>query len=568
MLQNFDNQGFGFRAKLIGVFTVVVFLSTCLHGQSNPVPDSKSGWKKVRISGEHAHVSFQRRGLSSPDYIAVKYYDRTPLVDGDLRSWVQKRLSLGKAPLDGKWTGPIKQFDRMTRNLYIAEREFTVAGTKHSIGVAAVCVDKLNVRMAAIITSLTSEAKKHSLQAAQIQAPILKLEIAAAKAEKRGLALEKSPPKVKGLKTGLKIKPGRYTGATVAKKDGKAETRFDIVLFDTGEYEFISKRNSSGAFTYSMGNGRIEMAKPFKNDTYDWDEVCVYGKNKSGDMVIHLETKYRLTQLKWIQESDRIAPSIIGRQKEIAKREAARYKHLTKPGEGIRADEIEKVIYTWDSPFRNGAKQMDFEGFLLLKDGRVRDGLPCAPDALDLPASRSREPDAWGWWKKVKNDKQNRYTFAWPVRPREYRMPNGNQLVGLPFEKGTRLSGDFGAVSTQIRAATNYSAVRWWGVRLSKNGRFLKYRHGSVQSGGIPGMDTMITTAWNDEKAATSLSGPIVGGTTQKLHNPALDRMGKYELDGYRLTLKFDSGRVEHLPTFTDKEESFLWFQGRAMRRK
>ena len=44
--------------------------------------------------------------------------------------------------------------------------------------------------------------------------------------------------------------------------------------------------------------------------------------------------------------------------------------------------------------------------------------------------------------------------------------------------------------------------------------------------------------------------------------------MGKYEIDGYRLTLKFDSGRVENLLTFTDEKEGIVWFGGRALYKK
>ena len=383
--------------------------------------------------------------------------------------------------------------------------------------------------------------------------------------------IEKAPPKVKGLKAGLPIKPGLYVGTSIAKKDQKSGARFDLLLFENGDYEFLNrkKRDATGKFVYSAASGRMEIDEPFENDTYDWDEKCLYGKDSKGDMVVHAESKYWLTRLKWVKESDRPSPTQSKRAEEIAKEEARRYKHVTEPGKGIQPDEIEKVVYSFDTPFRNGAMQLDYEGFLLLKNGRVHDGLPTAPDVIDLPASLSREPDAWGWWKKVEGDKKDRYTFAWPVRPREYRMPKGKQLVGVPFEKGKRLTGDFGAASTSVNMISNYSSVRWWGIKLNKNGRFLKYRHGSTQAGGVPGMETLSTTVWDDEGSVTALSGPVLtGGLKSKSNNPALDRMGKYEFDGYRLTLTFDSGRVEHLASFTDDKHGFVWFGGRALHRR
>ena len=183
--------------------------------------------------------------------------------------------------------------------------------------------------------------------------------------------------------------------------------------------------------------------------------------------------------------------------------------------------------------------------------------------------SRSREPDAWGWWKQVEGDEKGRFTFAWPVRPREYRAPNGRQAVGVPFQKGTKLSGDFGTASTQVNSIINYSSVRWWGIRFNKNGRFLKYQNGSVQSGGVPGLETMVTSVWDDEGSVTGFSGPQVVGSTKRIRSDAgLDRMGRYEIDGYRLTLKYDSGLVEHLGTFTNKDQDLVWFEGNALYRK
>ena len=508
-----------FSSCVVLALGIACCFTTDLNAQTITVPKTKTGWAKSSSRGKRANTAFTKQQLNSPDYLVVKFYERELLLNESLGQWLQRRLVEGKAPLSGEWTGPIQDLNRRTRNLYTAEREFEVDGQKYTIKTLAVCVDKLNVRMAAIIMSQTRAAKKYLAEASQIQASILKLEINAAKSDKRGLDVEKNPPKVKDLKTGQRIKPGLYVGTSITKKDGKAGARYDLVLFENGEYQFLSyKRKKSGAFVYSSANGRIEIYDPFKNDTRDWDDYCLYGKDARGQMVIHAESNYRVIRLKWARESDLLAPSEEKRQAEIAKREAQRYKHVTKLGEGIRPEEIEKVIFTQDSAFRSGAIQLDFQGFLLLKDGRVHDGLPCAPGVWDLAASLSREPDAWGWWKSAKDDSKDRYTFAWPVRPREYRMPSGNQFVGIPFEKGAKLSGDFGAASTQVNMITNYSAVRWWGIKFSSNGRFLKYKRGSVQSGGVPGMDTMFTNVWDDEGSVSAFSGPnVAGGSKQNL---------------------------------------------------
>ena len=265
----------------------------------------------------------------------------------------------------------------------------------------------------------------------------------------------------------------------------------------------------------------------------------------------------------WVSDSDRPSPAEAARAEQIAIAEAKRYKHVVEPGKGINEDEIETILYVFETNFRSGALQLDQEAFLLMKDGRVLDGLPTAPDSLDVAASRSREPDRWGWWKK---EKDGRYTFAWPVRPREYRQPNGKQIIGMPFKKGTQLDGDFGSAATEIMMASNYSSVRFWGIKFSQNGRFLKYRHGSTQIGGTPGLEALTTAVWDDEGAVASTLGSNVTMTSKSKNQRLLtDRMGTYELDGYRLTLKFDDGHTEQHGTFTDKDGKAVWFEGSSL---
>lgn len=43
------------------------------------------------------------------------------------------------------------------------------------------------------------------------------------------------------------------------------------------------------------------------------------------------------------------------------------------------------------------------------------------------------------------------------------------------------------------------------------------------------------------------------------------DRMGTYELDGYRLTLKFDDGHTEQHGTFTNADQKLIWFEGSTL---
>ena len=551
---------------LVGCFC----LSSNLLGQSNSTPSTPRGWTKKLVKGKRPNVTFEKTGLKKNDFLAVKFYEREMLVDFDVPQWIQHRLATGAAPMKGTWTGPIEKLNRLTGNAYTAERAFSVDGRKHLLEVVAVCVDKVNVRMSATIKSITPGTKALKSEAVKLRMRVLGLEIEDAKRDKRGLSLEQNPPKIAGLKAGGQMTPGRYVGNAVIKREGESKQRFDLVIFDNGEYEFLNrKRSNTGTIEYSTASGRLQIDKPFMNDTRNWkDEYCVFGVDSKGNKIIHAETNYWKYRLTRVGDSDRVSPAEAKRQEEIAKAEAARFKHVTKQGQGINPHEIHSVIYTFNSEFRSGAMQIDYHGYLLMKDGRVHDGLPCSPDTLDLAASRSREPDAWGWWRAAKDDKKSRVEFAWPVRRNEYQMPRGTQAVAVPFKKGVQLSGDFGTVKTTTSLATQYSSINRWGIKFNKNGRFLKYRNGSTQSGGVPGMEALTTTVWDDEGSITALSGPVVGGIKRRNKNPMADRMGKYEIDGYRLTLTFDNGTIEHHATFTGESGSSIWFEGNLLSKK
>ena len=560
------------KSGLAAILLLTLSLASQSNAQSNPAPDAPGGWTKTKVRTGKPHVAFTHDKVKSPDVLAVRYYDRELLVDSTLAQWTQNKLASTKPPLGGQWSGPIEEFTRQTANFYTAKREFKVDDQPHVLMINAVCVDKLHVRMSAIVQSQTAGAKRYKNGAAKLLYGLVTVEKEAAKKDNRGLSLEQNPPKIKSLKSGGPIKPGLYVGTGVSRKDNKTAGRYDLVMFENGEYEFLGgkKRDSTGQFTYSSATGRLQINGPFENHySRAKEEFCVYGTDSKGNRIIHAQSKYWLYRLKWAKESDRLSPSEVKRQKEIAAAEAKRYKHVTEPGQGIGPDEIEAVMYTWEMPFRNGAAQLDHFGYLLMKDGRVLDGLPCSPDSIDLAASRSRQPDSWGWWRKAKDDKQGRFEFAWPSRPQDYRMPKGNQVIGVPIPKGTRLSGDYGATSTTVMLVSNYSSVRWWGIKFNKNGRFMNYRNGSTQIGGVPGMETLTTVAWDDQGSASSIvADNFGGGTKRKFNNPVLDRMGSYEFDGYRLTLKFDSKRVEHHPTFSNKENSSIWFKGHVLSKK
>ena len=82
-------------------------------------------------------------------------------------------------------------------------------------------------------------------------------------------------------------------------------------------------------------------------------------------------------------------------------------------------------------------------------------------------------------------------------------------------------------------------------------------------------MEAMSTTAWDDKGAVTSTTSPnVTTMSKRKKQGTGADRMGSYELDGYRMTLTYDDGRVEHHATFTDEDQKHIWFQGSSLYRR
>ena len=538
-----------------------VVASVSLAESLHPVPKTPNGWEKKTV-GRKATV-FSKKDLKNDKTLTVKFYQRQVLDTGQsIQRWLTTRMATGKAPMKGKWSdAPVVV--RQTGNIIQGTRHFTALGKKYEVTGLAVGVDKVHVRFASVISSEEAISNSNNAESLKLLYNLFGVEKEAAVKASRGLNIEKMPPKVKNIKAGGAIKPGRYVGNAVYLRDNKVGAKYDLVLFDNGEFEFLvggEKYKKTGRYVYSNASGRLNISRALDNNTYDHtDEYCVYGKESTGKMVIYARDGNWQRKLTWVSKSDRPAPSEVKRAEEIAKAEAKRYKHVTDIGKGIQPDEIESVMYASETKFRSGAVQLDQEAYLLMKDGRVMDGLPTSPETLDVAVSRSREPDRWGWWKK----EEDNYTFAWPVRPREYRQPKGSQVAGVPFEKGTRLVGDFGMASTEVNLASNYSSVRRWGIKLAENGRFLKYRNGSTQIGGVPGMEALSTTAWDDEGSVTSTTSPNVTALSKrKKKGSGADRMGSYQLDGYRMTLTFDDGRIEHHATFTDADQKSIWFQG------
>ncbi|MEW8626159.1 MAG: hypothetical protein AB2551_10430 [Candidatus Thiodiazotropha sp.] len=532
---------------------------SCLFLSNSFATDLPSGWQQQYDSRKHAQVF--RPGDPNAD-ILIKYYPKEPLGSSDISDWLGNRVSSRTAP-NGEWQGEAEVV-RDTANYAHALRRFKRPdGQLRELHAVAVTADRDQVRLAIMIKTQNDPNKNLIKQGFQILTDIYDVEKRAAVNEGRKKDIETRPPKINGMKLGGRIKPGRYVGSKTW--DDEVRSLFEVVLYESGEYEFIRGYDKSGRFVYSQANGRLDLSDDFYNSSYRADEnFCVYGFNQSLELpMIYARDGNHRYRLRWAGPVDRLSPRQRKQLNRLKRADDPGYQHVTEPGQGVRNDQIETILYTYEEVYNYGGFETDESIYLLMKDGRVRDGLPVAPARLDAAKSRSREPGRWGWWKKDDDG----YRFSWNIEQKHYKAPSGKQIKSLPIPAGTRLSGDWGSSSSFV--SLDFSDVSFWGVYLDDNGRFKRYYRNTKQAGGSMGVGPLVTAHNSDEFSAVNVIGNTVGGGSSTRRAPNKNRIGSYEFDGYTLILKYDSGVVKYLPTFALNERfSGIWFEGGYLSKK
>ncbi len=547
--------------KLLAGAVVACFaLVFSAHAQTAP-----SGWTKSS-DDKAGTITLKPSDLKAGEVLMVRFYKRELLEGKTLDQWLGAQLQNRKPP-SGQWAGEGK-VEKSTANLSTASRTYKDdKGNDGVLMLTGVCVDGQSARMVALVFNSMDAMKRHKDEAMKAVGQLVEIEKRTAVAEDRGLQIEAAPPTVRGIKAGGPIKPGRYKGNMITTWDNTVLRGVEVLIFDNGEFEFLQGeqwRDSTGRYFYSPGTGRFNAQDPLYNSTYDPNEdFCIYGTEADGTSVIYAEddagTSIHKTRLRWVGKVDRDPPSVVEERKKEAQIEAARYKFAVEPGKGVKDDEIECVLSVVDYENNGVNSRANCSAYLLMRDGRVMDGLPVPPNELDLAMTRSQEPDRWGYWRR--ND--GKYEFAWPSRPNDYNAPKGFQTIGQPIAKDSKLEANFKGASSWGMVG-GMGGANFWGVRFSPKGRFEKWKHG-ISGTGTPAFEgqTTVGTAYDDKGATTAVSGPnIGGGTTVKFNNADAGRMGWYEFDGYTLTLKFDNGKVTRMATFLSADKKSLWFEG------
>lgn len=251
---------------------------------------------------------------------------------------------------------------------------------------------------------------------------------------------------------------------------------------------------------------------------------------------------------------------------EAAKPAASEPYPYYKPGGGLRAQQIEAIVHSWSNEQAGMTMQVVDYYHVLLKDGTVLEGLPpVALEDFDAAASKSAQRQRWGKWRK----RGTRYEITSGLSGTTF-SDIVNQSMRLPARTDERLQGTWRHDSAYSTAWSVARSSR--SVTFTSDGRFERSFDSSVAgSAGSEAAGTAVhgaTQSHNDCQSGTMGGANFSAGSSQCSGSTAPDRAGTYRLDGYTLTLRYDSGVVERLPFCARADRREIWFAGWAMDRK
>lgn len=231
-------------------------------------------------------------------------------------------------------------------------------------------------------------------------------------------------------------------------------------------------------------------------------------------------------------------------------------------GQGLANADITGVLYSWKQVYEVGGLQYKEWTYLLLRDGGVRRDVPGAPPAdFDASADRAADPKRWGRWRKAAAGYELSFGGEWTKPP--------GQLMRQPGRTGERLAGRY-EMSSSFSIGTTAAAWSNWGLQLSADGRFRRWR--TSGAGGSTGEgDARVSTgmAADDKGSASSVVAPNMGGgSARRTGVTDADLSGTYHVDGWSMELRYDNGKVQRGFFFTDDTRKNLWFEGAELTKR
>ena len=240
------------------------------------------------------------------------------------------------------------------------------------------------------------------------------------------------------------------------------------------------------------------------------------------------------------------------------------WKPIAESGQGLKASDIDKVMYEGRGITTVYGYQYKETVLLLLKDGSVYTNLELPPTDLDVAASRDREKDKWSQWRKrfgtyqIKNSKGE-----WIDRKiREVEpLPSGNRLDKSLIHRASYIVGGMGgSIFTQT-------------ISFKRDGTFERSRSATGSTGVIQSTSGFSgsVSSHSDKQGSSTVTASSsefadnrVGVSGRNKTGGNGEFSGQYKVEGYTLELKTDAGTTERYLAFYPFDNTDKIFIGGA----
>jgi hypothetical protein len=234
----------------------------------------------------------------------------------------------------------------------------------------------------------------------------------------------------------------------------------------------------------------------------------------------------------------------------------------TTPGRGLSDKDLAVVVSHGQgmTSFNRGSSWEDDVRFLL-RDGTVYSRTELPPDQLDVAASRRLEPQHWGRWRANSS--------GYELQPQDDHGHAGDwQAVKhqpvRPWPRDARLAGSFSRSKfsgSVVLGGT--SSTR--SIRFTKDGRFERSFAVLSSTGTLQAINgtVIVGSSQGDGRGSSRIGGGTVGTGTgavgatsgSRSTDDGASRRGRYQFDGFALTLTYDDDHSERLLSFPVQED-------------
>ncbi len=391
------------------------------------------------------------------------------------------------------------------------------------------------------------------------------------------LQVRTAAPRRSFIRAGGRLRVGTYAGQQVSSDTREVVGELTISLYANAEFRQTWTRSKQDPreddFGYDPATGRIDLSwgslMDIVNSRIDPDtDFAIMGVGADGTPMLYAENdrgfRTVITVMKYVGPNQIPSPSAQKAMVAAAEAEAERYKHVVPAGQGIQDAQI-AAVYMHSEMHRTVGLSMQMgvwstlSLYVLLNDGTIHDGMPVAPDEMDVITSRRREPQTWGRWRRQGND----VFVAWSVAPTQWKKLEGEQMV--KSRSTDVLRGRFSG--GESRASGDVGSYSLYGVTFGANNRFELDSRGGTGTGSFTQTTsgTSIQTTRDDNGSVTSASTPsaVVSSTST---NANAARTGTYRVNGWNIEMRFGNGRVVRQPFFfLDSEKDAIYWDGKVI---